>query len=359
MKKILLTGATGFLGIHLLKDLLLDADTEVYCLIRSISIEKAWMKLDNSVEKWRCSLSEKERERIKLVLGNLEQDKLGIANEEFRELSETIDDVIHTAAWVNWLLPLDALKSINVDGTHQLISFAVQGRIKKFYYVSSLSVFPFNGVDYYENTPIDNKFSLYGGYAQSKWIAEMIVQKAMKSGLPVTIFRPNLITGRSYDGIFNQTSYLENCIKSSIQIGYVADIDTYIDMVPVDYVSKAMTTIYRMGNTEKNIFNISNLKPIKLNVYVEWLREKGFKLQTVSFSDWKSKLFYGSDFVNNSLYPFRQFIYELDENQTKMGLYDCKNTIDILNNSTVECPPVDTKLLETYMSYFKEINFFS
>jgi thioester reductase-like protein len=357
MRKIFLTGATGFLGVHLLKDLLVDSNTQVFCLIRAISMEKAWEKIESAFKKWSCTLTKNERKSIIPILGNLEQDKLGIEKNEYVSLCNSIDDVIHTAAWVNWLLPLEALKKVNVNGTYQLIEFAVQRRLKKFYYVSSLSVFPFDGSDYYENTPIDSKVSLYGGYAQSKWVAEMTVQKAMNAGLQVKIFRPNLITGRSYDGVFNQSSYLENLVKSSIQIGYVPDIDTYIDMVPVDYVSKAIATIYRAENTKENIFHISNLKSIKLCTYVEWLKEKGYKLQTVSLENWKNKLFYESDFVNNSLYPFRQFINDLDENHTKMGLYDCQNTLDILNEQGVECPAVDTKLLNTYINYFNKIHF--
>lgn len=357
MKKILLTGANGFLGTHLLKDLLVDSDTQVYCLIRAISIDKAFNKLENAYIKWGYTFTEEERKRIVPVLGNLEQDKLGIDNNEYVNLSKTIDDVIHTAAWVNWLLPLEALKTINVNGTYQLIEFAASGRLKRFYYVSSLSVFPFDGLDYCENTPIDNNVSLYGGYAQSKWVAEMTVQKAMEAGLPVKIFRPSLITGRSTDGVFNQTSYLENLIKSSIQIGYVADIDTFIDMVPVDYVSKAIATIYRADDIKENIFNISNLKPIKLSAYVEWLKDRGYNMERVHFKEWKNKLFDESDFVNSPLYPFRQFIYELAENQTKIGIYDCKNTLDILNKQGIVCPAVDTELLTTYLNYFNKINF--
>lgn len=349
-KKILLTGSTGFLGVHLLKELLTDMNNEIYCLIRSNSIENAWNKLQDTFAKWKLDFSEEQLIHIIPVIGNLEQDKLGLSEEVYDELSGNICEVIHAAALVNWLLPFDKLKKVNVDGTHRIIAFCVNDKVKPLCYISSLSVFPNEGEVYCEITPIDNGAALYGGYAGSKWVAEMLVLEAQKAGLPVTIFRPSIITGSS-DGTFNSSSFLENCIKSFMQLECAPNTDTYVDAVTVDYVSKAIVHIIKNRKSLNKIFHLSNPNPIKLSEMVNWMKECGCYVEVNPYNKWKRKLFTSEKFINNSLFSFRNFIFNLKEDQTKMGIYYCDNTLEFLKNTNIECPPVN-QLLATYFNYF-------
>src|SRR5262249_47915849 len=139
-ERIFLTGATGYLGAFLLRDLLRQTRAEIFCLVRSATVEEGNSRLRKSLEAhglWDESLGG----RIRVVPGDLSLPLLGLSRERFDELAAAIDAVFHNGALVNMVPPYQALKAANVLGTGEVLRLACQTKPKPVHYISTVSVF--------------------------------------------------------------------------------------------------------------------------------------------------------------------------------------------------------------------------
>ncbi|TMD63194.1 MAG: amino acid adenylation domain-containing protein, partial [Chloroflexi bacterium] len=137
---LLLTGATGFLGCFLLGELLQHTAAQIYCLLRASSTEEAQQRLQHTLEDaglWQPAY----RCRIVAVKGDLAEPLLGLSQEQFEELAETLEVIYHNGALVNTLYPYQELKAPNVLGTQEILRLATHGKVKPLHYISTLSVF--------------------------------------------------------------------------------------------------------------------------------------------------------------------------------------------------------------------------
>jgi thioester reductase-like protein len=194
---IFLTGATGFLGAFLLRELLQQTKADIYCLVRSANAEESKQRLRRTLASyglWDEDLSS----RMIPVVGDLSEPRFGLAADQFTMLANTIDTIYHSGALVNWIYPYERLKPINVLGTQEVLRLACQNKAKAVHYISTIAIFPVlanaNVSVIHEKDSVDHGGVLYGGYTQSKWVAEKLVTLAHSRGVPVCIYRPALIT---------------------------------------------------------------------------------------------------------------------------------------------------------------------
>ncbi len=117
---------------------------------------------------------------------------MGLTELEREWLAEKIDAIYHCGAMVNFVLPYEAMKQSNIIATQALLQLAVTTRLKPFHYVSSVAIF--DSIDcldkpfVYETDELPEGKSVFGGYAQSKWVAEKLVQQAMAKGVRQRFF---------------------------------------------------------------------------------------------------------------------------------------------------------------------------
>jgi len=115
-RRILLTGATGFLGAFLLNELLQQTEAEIVCLIRAKSQMAGWQRLKTTLHEygiWQADFSP----RITIQPGDLVQPLLGLSPNDFQTLAESIDAIYHNGAWVHHVSPYSLLRATNVLGT--------------------------------------------------------------------------------------------------------------------------------------------------------------------------------------------------------------------------------------------------
>jgi acyl carrier protein len=137
---ILLTGATGFLGAFLLRDLLQKTQAEIYCLVRSADSESAKKRIQSSLESY-LIWDESSSDRIIPIAGDLSQPLLGLSEEQFRVLASKIDVIYHNGAFVKFTYPYSVLKPANVLGTQEILRLASQSKLKPVHLISTISVF--------------------------------------------------------------------------------------------------------------------------------------------------------------------------------------------------------------------------
>ncbi|MEX2552715.1 MAG: SDR family oxidoreductase, partial [Actinomycetota bacterium] len=140
-RRVLLTGASGFLGAYLLRELLDQSEAEIYCLIRAPDHDRAAARLRSSLETFGLWQDE-PGSRIVPVLGNLARPRLGLDDKQYDILEHTVDLILHNGAWVNFIYPYSMLKAANVGGTEEILRLASRGVLKPVHHVSTLSVFP-------------------------------------------------------------------------------------------------------------------------------------------------------------------------------------------------------------------------
>jgi thioester reductase-like protein len=359
---ILLTGATGFLGAFLLQELLEQTSADVYCLVRSADLETATVRLQKNLESydlWQESFGS----RIIPVLGDLAQPRLGLSPEQFEWLSTQIDSIYHNGALLNYVYPYSRFKPINVLGTEEVLRLACQTKLKPVHHISSVAVFEssaYYGQRVTESDPIDRSEGIYLGYSQSKWVSEKLVQIAGKRGLPVTIYRPPLVSGHSQTGVWNTDGFLCRMIKGCIQLGCImADLDLMLDLSPVDYNSRAIVYLSKQPESFGKAFHLQNPQLLHWNQLVEFICSMGYPIEPVSYAEWQVRL---SQQRDNPLYPLLPFFQhkwsdeqltyiELNE-QGKRPEIGYEDTLIALANSSIVCPPLDPKLLSVYFSYF-------
>jgi thioester reductase-like protein len=362
---IFLTGATGFLGAFLLHELLRQTQADIYCLVRSATAEEGKKRLRRTLASyalWDEGLSP----RIIPVVGDLSEPLLGLSAYEFGMLANTIDSIYHSGALVNWIYPYERLKPSNVLGTQEVLRLASQRKAKAVHFISTVAVFPVlansNVRVIREQDSLDHGGVLYGGYSQSKWVAEKLVVMARSRGIRVCIYRPALITGHSQTGIWNTDDVLCKGIKSSIELGAAPDVEARLNMIPIDYVSKAVVHLSRQGSSLGRVFHLAHSRPVSWKELVAWIRSFGFPVQSIPYDKWRAHLIELGR-LRESAAHFLLPLFSMSLSHSGQRIvrsvpdFDCQNTLAGLAGSTIVCPPLDGQMFETYFSYFMRCGF--
>ncbi|MEA2473336.1 MAG: hypothetical protein QOE06_1251, partial [Thermoleophilaceae bacterium] len=221
-ERVLLTGATGFLGSHLLDELVRRTDAEVHCLVRAPNEERAAERLEKGLEGW--GMDELAgSERWVAVPGDLAAPSLGVGSERFDRLSASMDAVYHCAGLVNFAYPYERLRASNVLGTREVLRLSAMGGGIPVNHVSTTGVVPHLTLGVAQLVPETDELpgvdELETAYTASKWVAERLVSTARERGLPVRIFRPGLITGHSETGVCNPQDALWTVLRGALETG--------------------------------------------------------------------------------------------------------------------------------------------
>ncbi|MEU9481741.1 thioester reductase domain-containing protein [Streptomyces sp. NPDC048191] len=237
-RHILLTGATGFLGSHMLLDLLRHSDAHVYCLIRADDEESATARLGNRLRHYELPWSSEIRRRVTVLPGDIRRPRLGLPDEQWHTLAGRLDSVVGVAAAVDFLRGYPSLRRSNVLGALALAELAAAGRPKPLHHVSSIAVFNQVGITSMgEDDPLAHIERLVSGYDQSKWAAEVALRRARDRGLVVTALRPGGIGGHTKTGAYNAQDLSSGLISAFGRFRTVPAF-RYLNAAPVDWVSR-------------------------------------------------------------------------------------------------------------------------
>lgn len=364
--RLFLTGATGFLGVFLLCELLRQSRADIYCLIRAENEGEAIKKLQYQLSRYELS-GQIDYKRVIPVCGDLSKPRLGLSEIQFEKLAMDIDAIYHNGAQVNFVQSYHTLKSANVLGTQEVLRLACAGWTKPVHYVSTVSVFgdkyspKHSGFN--ENDSPDAKANFNGGYAQSKWVAEKLVKIAGERGVPVCIYRPGRISGDSQSGAWNHDDFVCRAIKGCIQLGLAPEEIIRMDMASVDYVSQAIVSLSFHPEYYGRVFHLNSSKPLYSKDLLDWLISSGFPIDRVPYDLWRSQLSETAtsmqDFALSSLvavFP-EKVPSEKPTDRDSMKRYDCRETLQELAKFGIECRQIDKAVLNRYLAYFKRSGF--
>jgi thioester reductase-like protein len=251
---VLLTGATGFLGMEVLARLLERGEREVVCLVRG---DDAAARLDGVLATlWDDPAP--YRDRVRAVSGDVTQSGLGISASERTSLAEEVGAIVHCAASIAFDMPLEEARAINVEGTREVIGFAREakalGRLERFVHVSTAYVSGTHAGVFRERQ-LDVGQGFRNTYEQTKWEAEHVLADA--DDLAPVVVRPSIVMGDATTGwtpVFNVLYWPVRAFLRGLFDVVPALPHGRVDVVTVDYVAAAIVAL--LEGREVGVFNL-------------------------------------------------------------------------------------------------------
>lgn len=282
--RVLVTGATGFLGGHIVLELLRTSAQQVLCLVRGGGGQRRLLEALAAHAGWRSTW----RERVQVIEGDLSLPGLGLSSAAKEELEGGFDAVFHAGAMVNWVYPYAALAPSNVGGTLALLRLASQ-KATPFVYISTMACcwsLGAEGVFSEESDPMAHIEGIHLDYARSKAVSESLVRQAGERGVPVSILRPGLIFSNAETGQHSPGDFLSALFKGCIEMGLAPEMDWWLDVCPVDEV--ASLAVSRAGHPGTLHMEAQDRRPWR--AVVLWMNLRGYAVKLVPYADWSRQL---------------------------------------------------------------------
>lgn len=356
--KVIVTGANGFLGIHIVEALLAWGATEVACLVRENSGASA-------SERFRAALRENRLEhldlsRVTVYAADIVQPRLGLSEEAWERLDLQFGALVHNAANVNHVQDYETLARDNVTPIYECLKLCEGRRKKVFNYVSTLSAC--SAVDsagrVLEHAAADTPpIYLKNGYNLSKWVAERILRQAAQLGAWVNIYRPGNIAFNSLSGVCQpDKNRLMLMLKGSMQLGVVPDFAIQFDLMPVDFLARFIgfqASRYRPGCA---VFNLHNPEPLTWRAYVDAFRAAGQQFDLVSTGHWQAALARVDG--RNALFGVLGFYLDgFEEDIGDISMIEHHNAQAVVRLMGAHYPQKSPALLGKGCAYLKETGF--
>ncbi len=302
---VLLTGATGFLGIHILEELIKTQTGNIYCIVRQEPGITAVAKLSQKLNYYFGNkYNDLIGKRIFVIQGDITKPAFGLNQEEILKLAGNIEIIINSAANVSHYGNYNDFYKINVMSVKHITDFCNSFN-KKLYHISTMSV---SGTKLDLSYPLVkyNKINfdetcLYVGqildnvYMRSKFEAESYIINAISKGTDAYILRMGNLMPRNKDGIFQENiadNAFINRVISFIKIGALPEslLNESIEITPVDIASKAVVKITTHSNNVNRIFHIYNKKCVSIKRMLKALKKLDYNIEIIDEEQFKNKI---------------------------------------------------------------------
>ncbi|MXM67741.1 amino acid adenylation domain-containing protein [Streptomyces sp. HUCO-GS316] len=366
---VLLTGATGFCGAHMVDELLRRTTGRVLCLVRASDEQDGMERLRASHQ--RHVHRDLTSDRVRPVVGDLGQPGLGLSPERFEELGATVDAVYHFGGLVNFIYSYHDLRPANIDGTYEIIRLAAD-RAVPVHFTSSMAVIagfgPAGVHQVTESTPLRFPEHLSVGYVESKWVGEALLHKASEAGLPVVIYRLMDITGRRGTGVMNTSSEMAALFGFIARTGLCPDIRLPLDFVPADDLARAIGHISTRLPARGEVYHLTNPRSTLLSSLAERLRKQGYPVQEIPYTEWIAALVkYAAGHPTDPMTPFVPLFVDrcalADMTVSEMYFqgvfpeFTRDNAERVLRDAGIDIPPVDAEMLDHYIDYLQHADY--
>jgi NAD(P)-dependent dehydrogenase (short-subunit alcohol dehydrogenase family) len=250
------TGATGFIGRHLVEELLRNRTGDVYVLVRETSRDR----LDDLIASWPGGAA-----RVKPIVGDLAEPNLGVSEGEIVALRGTIDHFFHLAAIYDMTADEERNERLNVEGTRNAVSLANALDVGTLHHVSSVAAAGAHRGLFREDM-FDEGQKLPSAYHRTKFESEKIARE--DSRVPWRVYRPAVVVGHSQTGVMDKVDGPYYFFKAIQKIrGWLPEWAPLVgpelgwtNVVPVDYVAKAMDHIAHAGGLDGQAFHLAHPK---------------------------------------------------------------------------------------------------
>jgi thioester reductase-like protein len=261
---VLLTGATGFLGMELLVRYLRHSDRTVHAIVRADDDAHASRRLRDTLDA-ALGPAHPFGDRVRALAGDLTKPRLGLDPAAADELAASVDEIVHGAAAVSFDIDLERAREINVEGTRAVLELAElcdrSGGLRRFTYISTAYVAGLHRGPFREDD-LDVGQRFRNPYEQSKFESEQLVRRHGER-LPVTVVRPSIIVGDSRTGwtaSFNVLYWPTRALARGAFPVLPARRSSPVDVVSVDYVADAVHALAAMPAASGRTYHLTSAR---------------------------------------------------------------------------------------------------
>jgi thioester reductase-like protein len=254
------TGATGFIGRHLVERLL-EREGDIHVLVRAGSQDR----LNGLLERWGADAAA----RVHPVVGDLQEPRLGIGDEQIAALSGDIEHFFHLAAIYDMTAADEVNERLNVVGTRHAVDLAGALNAAHLHHVSSVAAAgEFKGL--FREDMFDEGQKLPSAYHRTKFESEKLVRE--QAAVPWRVYRPAIVVGHSQTGEMDKIDgpyYFFKAIQKARfalpeWVPLVGPELGYTNIVPVDFVAAAMDHIAHQPGLDGQAFHLTNPKAMRV-----------------------------------------------------------------------------------------------
>lgn len=355
IENIMLIGATGYLGIHILKELLLEEKLKhIYCIVRGIDFKN---RLKERFEFYfGKEYEELYNNKVIVINGNIEQKNLGLASKEMEDIICKIDRIINTAAIVKHHGAYSEFEMINVEAVQNIIDICISNN-KILDHISTVSIAgdtstcEFNESKFY----VGQNYKI-NPYIETKFKAELLIYSSIKNkGLKANVYRIGNLTWRFSDGVY-QKNVLSNGffmrMKNILDLGkYPTSFKNMkVEMTPVDIAANFIVTLIIMNKTSINeVYHIYNQNFVNFMDVIEALNIFGNNIEEINDDDFMELL---------KQYDSRENVL-LNDIVSSMGTIEVKlgneYTVNMLKKFGKKWPIISKEYIQNMLYYIKKL----
>jgi NAD(P)-dependent dehydrogenase (short-subunit alcohol dehydrogenase family) len=344
------TGATGFIGRHLVANLL-KRKGQIHVLVRKGSQKK----LTELIERmgW-------DGKRIVPVVGDLAKPRLGVSAAQVKAMTRKVTHFFHLAAIYDLTADAASQQVANIEGTRNAVQLAEQIKAGCFHHTSSIAVAGmYSGV--FREDMFDEAEDLDHPYFQTKHDSEKVVREECQ-GIPFRIYRPGVVIGHSQTGEIDKIDgpyYFFPLIKKLREVlpPWVPTVGIEggrINMVPVDFVADAMDYIAHKPGLDGGCFHLTDPEPLRIGEVLNIFARAGHAPQMTMRLDARMFAFVPAPIrmALTNLPPIKRFTGMLLKDMgipaeilkfiTYPTRFDSRETERALKGSKIRVPRLDT-----------------
>ena len=317
-RAIFLTGATGWVGAHLLPELLSVRQATIFCLVRASSADEGRGRLMDALRQHGITIPGAWLERIEVVPGDLTEPDLGLSAAEWQRLAATVDAIYHLGASVNVLADYATHRRTNVDALVSIVTLAAADHVKPVFFTSPMTVarrhvdgrlMVLSGEQAH-----DDPAGLLTGYSQSKWAAEQVLLAAVAQGLPARIYRTSHALPCARTGRAKPNDTYGNILKVACHAGVIPEwTDSGLHGVPVDVFARLIVRNSLSSDSYRGIVHIENRNPLSVPSLLQALLESreggGSGAPRVSLDAWKGRCLEAASLLPDSEATLAQVLF--------------------------------------------------
>ena len=367
-EKVLFTGVTGYLGIHLFREMLESTNAYFYLLVRASDDLTATARLKSA---WKLyfpnSSFDRYVSRFIVISGDISEKNLGVEDSVYTTLCNEVSMVVNCAANVNHYVVYEQSKAANVLGVANLLNFVRTGKEKVLHHMSTVSVAGGNesgeqGV--FTENDLDVGQIAFNTYIETKLEAEKLISEARMAGVDARIYRLGDIQCQSETGVF-QKNIEQNAfaitLRSFVRIGkYPNEGLMPFDFTCVDVLASACCKLICCKTLKNRNFHVINSHRIEIGTIMDAYRRVGYDITSCSlidFVDYMIKTNKGSN--KNIISDLLLHSGLLNQDLEAMGHYVIlsNQTDKILKRLGFKWPQNDSTTIEKMVSYQKQIGF--
>jgi thioester reductase-like protein len=360
---IFLTGGTGYTGAFLLREILDRSSARVCVLARADDDATAATRVLQNLAEYGLAREGDER-RIEGIAGDMSRPYLGLSRKTYLDLAARAEIIFHNAAESSWTVTYARIKPVNVLGSLEVLRLACRARIKPVHFVCSIAVYPgVPGEQQACEAELTSPEHVVGGYRQSKWVIDKLMNRARARGVPTYIYRVGAITGAYDTGACSTDTFINDLIKGCIQLGAILDYDLMLEMVPVDYCAAVVAHVALASGAAPGVFNVPGARSVPMAEVIDLLVACGYPLRRLPYADWHRELVAAIDRGEANQLARYLGLFGKDRPAPEIGYPGYKPVFETvrlraaLESSGLECPEVSLPMWKRYLDYFVSIGF--